>query len=133
MKKHSTFEITISILMIINLIGCASLHPIEAEPDELQYKIRHENVVNIHDWVVVYTEDGKELQFQITAIDENYIHGDDVARDVEVSVPINSIVALKSQKVSIGKTSLLVGAGLGVSALIFLAIAPALILSAAAP
>lgn len=117
----------------MHLIGCTSLKPIEAGPHELQDKIRHENIVNIHDWVKVYTEDGKEYQFQITAIDEKYIRGDDVVRGEEVSVPIDSIVALESQEVSIGKTSLLVGGGIATWALLIILVGPVLLLGAAAP
>ena len=117
----------------MHLVGCTSLKPIEAGPSELQDKIRHENIVNIHDWVKVYTEDGKEYRFQITAIDEKYIRGDDVVRGDEVSVPINSIVALESLEISIGKTSLLVGGGISIALLIAIAVGSAAILAAAAP
>ena len=133
MMMQSTFQRIISILVIMHLVGCTSLKPIEAGPSELQDKIRHENIVNIHDWVKVYTEDGKEYRFQITAIDEKYIRGDDVVRGDEVSVPIDSIVALESQEISIGKTSLLAGGAIGIAYLIAIAIAPAAILAAAAP
>ena len=133
MMMQSTFQRIISILVIMHLIGCTSLKPIEAGPHELQDKIRHENIVNIHDWVRFYTEDGKEYRFQITAIDEKYIRGDDVVRGDEVSVPIDSIVALESQEISIGKTSLLAGGAIGIGLLIAIAIAPAAILAAAAP
>ncbi len=127
MKKRSTSQIIISIIVIMSLIGCTSMQPIEAGPDELQYKIRYEHIVNIHDRVKVFSEDGKQYQFQVTAIDENDIHGEGV------TVPIDSIVAVESREISIGKTSLLVGTGLGVYIIIMIALAPALILSAAAP
>jgi len=117
----------------MHLIGCTTLKPIEAGPNELQDKIRHENIVNIHDWVRVYTEDGKEYQFQITAIDEKYIRGDDVAHGNGVSVPVDSIVALESQEISIGKTSLLVGTGIATWVLIIIIVGPILLLGAAAP
>jgi hypothetical protein len=128
MKMQSTFQRIISIMVIIHLIGCTSLKPIEAGPNELQDKIRHENIVNIHDWVKVHSEDGKEYQFQITAIDETYIRGDDVSRGDEVSVPIDSIVALESQEISIGKTSLLVGTGIATWALFIIIVGPVLLL-----
>lgn len=44
-------------LVIMHLVGCTSLKPVEAAPNELKDKIRHENVVNIYDWVKVFTED----------------------------------------------------------------------------
>jgi len=100
------------------------MKPIEAGPDELQYKIRHENIVNVHDRVKVFTEDGKEYQFQVTAIDEKDIHGEGV------TVPIDSIVAVESRDISIGKTSLLVGAGIATYALIIILLAPVLVVGA---
>jgi hypothetical protein len=109
MRKHSIFRNIISILVIMHLIGCTTLHPIEIGPDELHYKIRHDNIVNIHDWVRVITEDEKEYRFQVTEINEKVIRGDDIVNNVVVSVPIDSIVALETQEISIGKTSLLVG------------------------
>jgi hypothetical protein len=133
MMMQSTFQRIISILVIMHIIGCTSLKPIEAGPHELQEKIRHGNIVNIHDWVKVYTEDGKEYQFQITEIDEKYMRGDDFVRGDEVSVPIDSIVALESQEVSIGKTSFLVGGGISIALLIAIVVAPAAILAAGAP
>jgi hypothetical protein len=109
MKNRPIIQKSILIVVIIHLIGCTSLQPIETGPDELHYKIRHENVVNIHDWVRVITEDEKEYRFQVTAIDEQVIRGDDVVNNIVVSVPIDNIVALETQDFSIGKTSLLVG------------------------
>jgi hypothetical protein len=108
------------------------MKPIEAGPDELQYKIRHENIVNVHDRVKVFTEDGKEYQFQVTAIDEKDIRGID-ENDIHgegVTVPIDSIVAVESRDISIGKTSLLVGAGIATYALIIILLAPVLVVGA---
>lgn len=96
-------------MVIIHLIGCTTLQPIEASPDELQYKIRHENVVNIHDWVRVVTEEGKEYRFQITKINETVIQGDDVVNNTVVTVPIDSIDVLETQDVNTVRTSLLFG------------------------
>ena len=96
-------------MVIIHLIGCTTLHPIDASPDELQYKIRHENIINIHDWVRVITEEGKEYRFQITKINETVIQGDDVVNNTVVSVPIDRIAGLETQDINKGRTSLLFG------------------------
>jgi len=42
MTQHTTFWKIISILVIINLIGCTSLQTIEAPSDKLHEQIRHE-------------------------------------------------------------------------------------------
>ena len=109
MKARSTLQKIISLVVIIHLIGCTTLHPIDASPDELQYKIRHENIINIHDWVRVITEEGKEYRFQITKINETVIQGDDVVNNTVVSVPIDSIAGLETQDINKGRTSLLFG------------------------
>jgi hypothetical protein len=109
LKARSILQIIISLVVIIHLIGCTTLHPIDASPDELQYKIRHENIINIHDWVRVITEEGKEYRFQITKINETVIQGDDVVNNTVVSVPIDSIAGLETQDINKGRTSLLFG------------------------
>ena len=109
MKARSILQKFISLVVIIHLIGCTTLHPIDASPDELQYKIRHENIINIHDWVRVITEEGKEYRFQITKINETVIQGDDVVNNTVVSVPIDSIAGLETQDINKGRTSLLFG------------------------
>lgn len=120
MIMQSTFQRIVSILVIMHLIGCTSLKPIETGPDDLQDKIRYENIVSIHDWVRVITEDGKEYRFQVTAIDEKEVRGDDVVNNNVVSVPIDSIVALEIQEINTGKNSLLVGTGVAIYALFFI-------------
>jgi hypothetical protein len=103
MAQHTTFWKIISILVIINLIGCTSLQTIEAPPDRLHEQIRHENLVKVGDKVRIITEDQKEHQFVVTAINEDEIRGDDV------TIPIDSIVTVETRQFSAGKTTLLAG------------------------
>ena len=63
----------------------------------------------------------------MTGIDSDAIYGTDV------TIPIDSVVAVQTGEVSIGKTALLTGGVLGVWLLIMIAIAPALVLAASAP
>jgi hypothetical protein len=128
MRTQTSFGKLISILVIINLIGCTSLQTIEAPPDKLHEQIRHENLVKVGDKVKIVTEDQKEHEFVVTATNENEIRGEDI------TIPIDSIVAVQTREFSAGKTALLVG---GVTAstillmvIIAIAVAPAAILSA---
>lgn len=123
MTLYTTFFKFISILVIINLIGCTSLQTIEAPPDKLHEQIRRENLVKVGDKVRIITEDQKEHQFVVTAIYENEIRGEDV------TIPIDSIVTLETREFSTGKTVLL---GVGVTGTVLL-IAAALLLAVAAP
>jgi hypothetical protein len=114
MARYAIFQKIISILVIINLVGCASIQPIEAQPDELQNRIRHENLVKVGDNVRIFTEDGKEHGFRVTSVDENEIIGVRLKSNTEneiveeiVRIPVESIIALETKEVSIGKTVLL--------------------------
>ena len=124
MIKQAGFQKVISILVTVNLIGCTSLQPIEAQPDELQDRIRHEQIVEVGDKVRIFTEDGKEHQFKVTSIDANHINGD------SVTIPVDSIIALETREISIGKTTLLAGGTIGVAMILFLVIvAPVIFLA----
>jgi len=103
MTQHTTFRKFISILAIINFIGCTSLQTIEAPPDKLHEQIRHENLVKVGDKVRIITEDQQEHQFVVTAINEDDIRGEDV------TIPIDSIVTVETREFSAGKTALLAG------------------------
>jgi hypothetical protein len=111
MTLHPTFCKIISVLVIINLIGCTSLQTIEAPPDKLHEQIRHESLVKVGDKVRIITDNKKEYQFVVTAINEDEIRGDDV------TIPIDSIEALETHQISTGKTALLAG---GITATILL-------------
>ena len=128
MRPQMTFWKLISVLVIINLIGCTSLQTIEAPPDKLHERIMHENLIKVGHKVKIITEDQKEHQFVVTAINEDEIRGEDV------SIPIDSIAAVQTRELSTGKTALLAG---GITAgtillmvIIAIAVAPAAILSA---
>ena len=124
MIKQAGFQKFISILVTVNLIGCTSLQPIEAQPDELQDRIRHEQIVEVGDRVRIFTEDGKEHQFNVTSIDANHINGD------SVTIPVDSIIALETREISIGKTTLLAGGTIGIAIILFLVIvAPVIFLA----
>ena len=128
MRTQTSFGNFISVLVFINLIGCTSLQTIEAPPDKLHEQIRHENLVKVGDKVKIVTEDQKEHEFVVTATNENEIRGKDI------TIPIDSIVAVQTREFSAGKSALLAG---GVTAstillmvIIAIAVAPAAILSA---
>ena len=123
MTPHTRFWRIISILVIINLIGCTSLQTVEAPPDKLHERIRHEDIVKIGDKVRVITKDQKEHQFVVTAISEEEIRGEDVI------IPIDNIETLETREFSTGKTVLL-GAGITGTVLLVLA---ALLVAVAVP
>ena len=123
MTRHTRFWKITSILVIINLIGCTSLQSIEAPPDKLHEQIRHENLVKVGDKVKIITEDQKEHQFVVTAVNGDEIRGKDVV------IPIDSIVTMETREFSTGKTVLL---GVGITGTVLL-IATAILIAVAAP
>lgn len=128
MRQQATFLKVINFLAVLNFIGCTSLQTIEAPPDKLHEQIRHENLLKVGDKVKIVTEDQKEHEFVVTAINEEEIRGEDV------TIPIDSVAAVQTRELSTGKTALLAG---GITAgtillmvIIAIAVAPAAILSA---
>lgn len=115
MTLHPTFCKIISVLVIINIIGCTSLQTIEEPPDKLHEQIRHESLVKVGDKVRIVTENKKEYQFVVTAINDDEIRGDDV------TIPIDSIEAIETGEFSAGKTALLAGGISGFILLVFYA------------
>jgi hypothetical protein len=123
LTKYAFFEKIISILIIINLIGCTSLQPIKAQPDELQNQIKHGHLVKVDDNVRIFTEDGKEHRLRVTSSDTNEIVGIRVTSNEEkdvwdasfdpsksvgeiVTIPVDSIVGLETEEYSGGRTFL---------------------------
>jgi hypothetical protein len=123
MTQHNMLRKIISILLIINLIGCTSLQTIEAPPDKLHEQLRNETLVKVGDKVRITTEDQKEHQFVVIAINDDEIRGENV------TIPIDSIVTLEIREFSTGKTVLL---GFGITGTVLL-IATALLLAVAVP
>jgi hypothetical protein len=84
--------------------GCTSLKPIAMGPESLQQQISSGELVKPGDTVRCVTADGKQYDFEVTAIGNGYIEGEGV------SLPISGVVAVEKRKFSLGKTALL-GAG----------------------
>jgi len=99
MTPQTTFWNFISVLVIINLIGCTTLQTIEAPPDKLHEQIRHENLVKVGDEIKIITEDEKEHQFVVTAINESEIRGKDV------TIPIDRIVSVQKREFDPNKST----------------------------
>ena len=118
----------LTFIVIVNFIGCTTMHKIDAPPSELHYKIKHENIVNVHDWVRVTTEDGTEYRFQVTKINETVIQGDDVVNNTVVTVPIDNIDVLETQDINTLRTSLVFGLPIAAYVLMLFAVGAALAL-----
>ncbi len=111
--------------LILSNAACTTLEPVDVPADELRQQLRAGSLVKSGDRVRLVTADETVHKFKITEI--NLEQDKVLGRNAEV--PIEEIVALETRELSVGRTSLLTGGvGIGVAALIAIAIAPAIIL-----
>lgn len=124
MLKLVAFRRIVVILMSVNLIGCTSLQSIEAQPEDLPGRIRSEHILKVDDEIRISTQDGKEYQLRVTSVDDTSVHGDGI------TIPIDSITTLETEKISGGKTALLFGGIGSITLLVLLVIiAPVIFLA----
>lgn len=115
----------LSTLLILCNVACTTLEPVNVPAAELQQQLRSGALLNVGDRVRLVTADETVHKFRVTEISLEQ----DMVLSRNAGVPINEIVALETREVSVGRTTLLTGGvGLGLAALIAIAIAPAIIL-----
>ena len=95
-----TNALLLSLLLILQ--GCTTMEPVVTGPEDVAQQIRASHLAKGDD-VAVVTSDGLKHRFKITAIDANTISGKNV------SIPIDTIVGLKSREFSAGNTVVLAG------------------------
>ena len=90
--------------------GCTTMKAKQLPPEALQAQIRNGSVVQAGDEAVIVTKDGKEHAFTVSAVGTDAIVGTLDGGD-SVTVPIDDVLSLRTQEVSVGRTAL---AGVGV-------------------
>jgi hypothetical protein len=90
----------LSILLMLQ--GCTTMEPVVTGPEDVAQQIRASHLAKGDD-VAIVTADGTKHRFKITAIDATTISGKNV------SIPIDTIVGLKSREFSAGNTVVLAG------------------------
>ena len=95
-----TSALLLSLLLILQ--GCSTMEPVVTGPEDVAQQIRASHLAKGDD-VAIVTADGTKHRFKITAIDATTISGKNV------SIPIDSIVGLKSREFSAGNTVVLAG------------------------
>lgn len=117
--------IFLSVLLILSNVACTTLEPADVPPDKLQEQLRNGVLVGAGDRVRLVTADEKVHKFRVKEINLEQ----DMVLGRKDGIPIEDILALETREVSVGRTTLLTGGvGIGVAALIAIAIAPAVIL-----
>ena len=90
--------------------GCTTMKPKQLPPEALQAQIRNGSIVQAGDQVMIVTQDGKEHTFVVSAVGTDAIFGTQDG-NASVTIPIDDVLALRTQEVSVGRTAL---AGVGV-------------------
>ncbi len=115
----------LSMLLVISTAACTTLTPVDIPPEELQQRLRDGKLVSAGDRVRLVTADEAVHEFRVTEISLEQ----DMVLGRDTRVPIGEVVAVETREVSAGRTALLTGGvGIGVAALIAIAIAPAVLL-----
>jgi len=94
---------------------------VETTPERLHEQIRHENLLKVGEKATIYTLDENAHYFVVTAIDADDIRGKDI------TIPIDSVIAVRTRELSAGKTELLTGGRTGFLLLLFVALLPAVL------
>jgi hypothetical protein len=100
---HTKLFRLISLLLVVSLGACSSFKTVELSEQELQSKIRSEQLIKTGDNVKIYTRDGTKRQFTVKYVDDEVVQGS------KSSIRIDDIVALETGTFSGGKTALFVG------------------------
>jgi hypothetical protein len=98
----------LSFAVLFPLGGCSTITSEDIYNEDLQEKVRHGQLIEKGDYVIIHTLDNKKYEFAVDGIDEKSIKGNGI------SVQIDNIASLKTKTVSVEKTAGLVGGvGLG--------------------
>jgi hypothetical protein len=114
-------------VIVLLCCACTTLRPTEAPPAEVQRMIMHENLLQKGERARIVTADGTVHKFRIVAVnrEDGRVYGK------KASVPIADIVAVETEKVSIGKTALLTGGLISVWVILILLAGPAFVMAGA--
>jgi hypothetical protein len=93
----------IVLVVVVNLVACTTLRPIDGTTTELQQHISSGEVLRAGDRVLIVTKDSKTHRFTITAITADLIVGK------TDSVPVDQVVSVEKREFSRAKTLLLIG------------------------
>jgi len=94
--------------------GCTTVKSKQLPPEALQAQIRNGSAVQAGDEVVMVTKDGNEHTLKISVVGTDAIVGT-VDGDASVTIPIDDVLALRTEEISVGRTAL---AGVGIYLLV---------------
>jgi hypothetical protein len=92
----------ITLIALVNFVGCTTLRPIEGTPPELQQRIASAELLKTGDRVLITTTDNKSHSFKVLDVRSGVVEGR------SDNVPVNQIASLQKREFSRGKTIALV-------------------------
>jgi hypothetical protein len=90
-------------LIIVNLIGCTTLRPIDGTATDIRERILSGQLLKAGDRVKVLTTSADAYEFTVTNVHDGTISGRSVA------IPVTRVTGVLKRELSVGKTALLVG------------------------
>ncbi len=88
--------------------GCTSLKPVESPPEELREQVRNGQIVRPGERVSLTTDDGATHVFDVLEVTDSAVRGD------AVSIPVDSIVSVRTQRADPARTALAAGGALAI-------------------
>lgn len=100
----------------VYLSGCTSMQTVEQSPEFIQSEIAQGRILTQGIEAIVYTNKGKKFAFMVTDVSNGHITGETEDDKRIVRIAIDEIIAVQSEQISVGKTSMFAGSALAVSA-----------------
>jgi len=126
MTKQSTSQRIISILVIMHLIGCTTMKPIEPPPHATGTVDSYVGLLKKGDHIVIYPTSGESMSMEVVAVTDEELRGK-TSTDLEVIIPIADIVRIERKEFAAGDTTTaVVGGGITAVVLFYIFIGPLL-------
>lgn len=126
MTKLSTYQRVISILVIMHLIGCTTVKPIEPPPHTTEKVDTYVERLKKGDHIVIYPTSGEPISMEVVAVTDAELRGK-TSTDMEVTIPTEDIARIERKEFSAGDTgAAVVGGAIATVLLFFTVIGPLL-------
>jgi len=124
--KLSTYQRVISILVIMHLIGCTTMKPIEPSSHTTEKAEIYVERLKEGDHIVIYPTSGEPIRMEVVAVTDADIRGN-TSTDLEITIRTEDIARIERKEFAAGDTAAAaVGWSIGSVLLFFTIIGPLL-------
>lgn len=85
-------------VLMLSLVGCATMNPVTGSPTELQQRIAARELLNPGDHVRIITTDGKNHDFTVTSVSAYSVDGN------KESILVKDVFAVEKREPRVGVT-----------------------------